>query len=179
MATDKQIFELPDITLEILQSGIDISFVAQAEGYGLDFQVPASVMAEFVNGEYQIGVTSGTPTPDNANGANGDLYFKANGVIYQKQNGAWVSVASFPLQPVITFTLDTTKSAPYTLTSPQLASVNAFGRYPNFIALIGGTVSPDIQPTYTGAVGAFSAITIALHDNGSGMNADTTVVQFS
>lgn len=77
-------------------------------------------------------------------------------------------------------TLDTTEPSSYTLTSPQLASVNAFGpRYPNFVALIAGRQVSDIQPTYTGSPGSFTQIDIQLHDDGSGLNADTTLVQFS
>ena len=81
--------------------------------------------------------------------------------------------------PPLLFDLDTTESAPYTLTSPQLASVNDFGKYPSFVALIRGDVFSDIQPVYTGSPGSFTQVQIKLHDDGSGTNLDDTTVQFS
>lgn len=83
------------------------------------------------------------------------------------------------IAPILTFDLDTTESAPYTLTSPQLASVNDFGKYPSFVAIISGEPFTDIQPIYTGSPGSFTQVQIKLHDDGTGTNLDDTTVQFS
>lgn len=86
---DKTIFQLPPLTLDILQSGVQVSFVAQVDGYDLDFQVSSSILLQYIGNNYQIGVSGGANAPDNAAGDNGDIYFKSDGTIYQKSNGVW------------------------------------------------------------------------------------------
>jgi len=116
MVTDKQIFELPDITLEILKSGVDISFVAQVEGYNLDFQLPITIVSEYLNTNYVIGVSSGVTTPDNASGKNGDIYFKSNGDVYQKISDVWSIKATLPTYtplPFIEFVIAVGDTLPY------------------------------------------------------------------
>jgi hypothetical protein len=90
MAIDKTIFELPDVTLEILQAAGKISFVAQIEGYAYDFQVPAEIFTQYLNNGKSNDVYGGATNPDPSLGTNGDLYFQSNGKIYQKINGSWV-----------------------------------------------------------------------------------------
>jgi len=67
----------------------------------------------------------------------------------------------------------------YTLSAPEIAILNAYGRYPNFVAVIAGTVFYDIIPTYTGLVGGFTSVTVQLHSDGGGLNVDDTIIQFS
>lgn len=132
MATDKEIFQLPDITLDILQSGVDISFVAQVEGYNLDFQVPSDVLLQYIGGNYQVGVSGGSTTPDNASGANGDIYFKSNGVVYQKVANSWVIKATLPIKQYFNPTkinLPAGSSYPYTTAIDGTNLENGFDYY--------------------------------------------------
>jgi hypothetical protein len=70
-------------------------------------------------------------------------------------------------------------SSTYPVNSIDLAVINGFGRYPNFVAVVAGAITPDIQPTFSGVPGSFSAISIGLHNDGTGVNPDDTEVQFS
>ena len=69
----------------------------------------------------------------------------------------------------------------YTLSAPELAIINSYGRYPNFVALMAdtGTYVNDIQPTCLGIAGGFTSITVQLHGDGLGVNNDNTIIQFS
>ena len=69
----------------------------------------------------------------------------------------------------------------YTLSAPELAIINSYGRYPNFIALMAdsGTYVNDIQPTCLGIAGGFTSITVQLHGDGLGVNVDNTIIQFN
>jgi hypothetical protein len=87
----------------------------------------------------------------------------------------WSDIANAAL--VVTRNSGTT--SPYTLTSGQRAQVNAYGRYPTFAAFISGLQYDDIYPIYTGSPGSFTSVIVQLHDDGTGNNPDTTVVQFS
>lgn len=80
---------------------------------------------------------------------------------------------------LLTFTRNAGSEAPYMLTTSQLNQINASNKWPFMIAVIGGTPYPDITYTATGSPGSFIAIQVNLHNDGSGVNLDTTVVQFS
>lgn len=86
-----------------------------------------------------------------------------------------------PVAQVLAITAVTTDNDQYALSAPQLAILNAYGRYPNFVAIVtaSGQQFFDIYPTYTGTVGAFTACTVQLHSDGVGSNAEDTVIQFS
>ncbi len=82
---------------------------------------------------------------------------------------------------VISKTRTTTDPDTYTLTSPELVILNAYTRYPNFVAIVTSTGQQfsDIYPTYTGTIGSFTACVVTLHSDGAGLNADNTYIQFS
>lgn len=86
-----------------------------------------------------------------------------------------------PSSTILVLTLDTTSSDLYTLSGPELAVINTYTRYPNFVAIVTGSGQQffDIFPIYTGIVGAFTEIKVQLHADGAGNNAESTVVQFS
>lgn len=69
----------------------------------------------------------------------------------------------------------------YTLTAPELAIVNSYNRFPNFVAVITATgeYAPDIVPSCLGIAGGFTSVSIRLHSDGAGNNPDDTIVQFS
>jgi len=92
MAVDKEIFELDNITLDILTSGVDISFVAQVEGYPVDFQVPADVLAEYLGGKSKV--YGGSLNPTGALGVKDDIYIQTNGKVYQKGAVSWALVVT-------------------------------------------------------------------------------------
>jgi hypothetical protein len=94
---DKQIFQLDDIALQLLQSGVKIRFVAQVEGYDLDFAVSPDVLRQYFSGINTLKSYGGSNNPDNASGNNGDLYFQSNGKVYQKANGTWGLVATLSI----------------------------------------------------------------------------------
>lgn len=79
--------------------------------------------------------------------------------------------------------LDTTEPSLYTLNGTELGAVNALGRQPNFSAVTSSGQGnwSDIYPIYTpyNAYGAYTQIQVVLHDDGSGLNAEDTLVQFS
>lgn len=84
--------------------------------------------------------------------------------------------------PAVPIMLDTTQPSLYTLTADEVSAVNELSRQPNFSAVTdSGQSWGDIYPIYTPAfgVGAYSDIKIVLHDNGSGLNSENTLVQFS
>ena len=81
--------------------------------------------------------------------------------------------------PVVTQTIAAAQPDVYTLSVGELAAINTYSRYPNFVATIGGTPFPDIQPTYNGTLGALTSVTVQLHSDGGGLNVDDTIVQFS
>jgi len=82
---------------------------------------------------------------------------------------------------VITKTRTISDADTYTLSAPELAILNSYTRYPNFVAITTGSGQQwfDIYPIYTGTVGAFLSCVVQLHSDGSGGNADETVIQFS
>lgn len=84
-----------------------------------------------------------------------------------------------PSAAVIDALIPTTEPDVYTFSVGELVILNTYTRYPNFVALINGTPFPDIQPTYVGGVGVFTACTVQLHSNGAGGNQDETYIQFS
>ena len=70
----------------------------------------------------------------------------------------------------------------YTLTVGELADVNTYGRYPNFVAIVVNATGRqffDIIPEYDGNPGAFTAVNVQLHGDGAGVNVDGTFIQFS
>ena len=81
--------------------------------------------------------------------------------------------------PVVRKTIAAAQPDVYTLSVGELAAINTYSRYPNFVAIIGGTPFPDIQPTYNGTLGSLTSVTVQLHSDGSGDNVDTTTIQFS
>jgi len=99
--------------------------------------------------------------------------------IYNSAWQAWVSIT--PSADVITKTRTTSDADTYTLTSGELIILNTYTRYPNFVAIVTATGQQffDIYPTYTGTVGSFTACVVQLHSDGSGLNADNTIIQFS
>lgn len=67
-----------------------------------------------------------------------------------------------------------TGSYSYSLSPTELSAVNAIGRIPNFVGLVSGQQFYDIYPQYTGSAGAYTAITVQLHND-----TDVHLVQFS
>jgi len=69
----------------------------------------------------------------------------------------------------------------YTLSAPEIAILNSYGRYPNFVAVITvtGAYAPDIVPSCLGIAGGFTSVTVQLHSDGMGNNIDDTIIQFS
>lgn len=180
MAVDKEIFELPEATAALLLGSNKVSFVAQVEGYAYDFQVSSTVIAEYL-GVGKPTIYGGNTNPDNAVGVSGDIYVQSNGKFYQKNGNTWSLKANLFIDPLAyLLPLGTNKPSSYNLSPTELIEVNKFSnKYPSFSAYINGVLFPDITAAYTGSPGSFTQVTIALHDNGSGMNADNTVVQFS
>lgn len=86
-----------------------------------------------------------------------------------------------PLPQVLDITLSAGGPDIYTLTAPELAIVNSYNRYPNFVAVIAATgeYAPDIVPLCLGIAGGFTSVSIRLHSDGAGNNPDDTIVQFS
>jgi len=86
-----------------------------------------------------------------------------------------------PSSTILVLTLNTTSPDLYTLSGPELAVINTYTRYPNFVAIVTGSGQQffDIFPIYTGIVGAFTEVKVQLHADGAGNNAEDTVVQFS
>lgn len=67
-----------------------------------------------------------------------------------------------------------TGSYEYTLSSPERTLVNALGKWPNFVALVGGQQFYDVYPQYTGTPGSFTQIKVQLHSD-----SEVHVLQFS
>ena len=86
-----------------------------------------------------------------------------------------------PLPQVVDALVATTDPDVYTLSAPELAIINQYGRYPNFVAITtaSGQQWFDIYPIYTGSVGAFTQVRVQLHSDGVGNNAENTFIQFS
>lgn len=180
MAADKEIFELPEATVALLLGSGKVSFVAQVQGYNYDFQVKSDTLAQYLGVGKPLAY-GGNSNPDPALGVNRDFYFQNNGKVWQKNFTMWSLVATIVSGSATpyTFTLDTTKPDVYTLDNNQLNNVNALGaKYPPFTAIVNGRPFDDIWPTYTGNPGAFTAVTINLHPDGSGNNAESTIIQF-
>lgn len=172
---DKQIIQL---TTETGQLNSDSWFVFQNTLNQVDLKVKLSGIAAYLSqiGAGDFNIFGGTITPNNALGSPRDLYFKANGAIYKKIGSSWVKQVNATSIEVITKTFAASSVGPYVLTAPELAKVNEVAKYPNFVALIGGTPFPDIQPTYTGSPGSFTQIRIELHGDPT---PETVTVQFS
>lgn len=84
-----------------------------------------------------------------------------------------------PALPIVTHLAEVGDDDVYTLTVDELATINTYTRYPNFVALINGTPFPDIQPTYNGDLGSLTSVTVQLHSDGLGLNVAETFMQFS
>lgn len=87
-------------------------------------------------------------------------------------------------QPPYAFTILSGDPDVYNFSEDDLAAINAFGRYPNFKALIDeGTgvygSAPDITDHYEGAPGFFSGGFIRLHPDGNGHALENTYCQFT
>ena len=92
---------------------------------------------------------------------------------------ALISGATPPAPPLVIKNIAPGAADVYTLSAGELADVNSIGRWPNFVATIAGVEFKDIIPTYNGIVGGFTSVTVQLHGNGSGVNIDDTIFQFS
>lgn len=91
------------------------------------------------------------------------------------------AVSSVAVSPV-SFYIPSGDPVTYFLTSDQVTAVNNIARVPNFVALVNGEQFPDIKPIYAPAgasPGAWTSISVTVHDNGSGGADGNTLIQFS
>lgn len=169
---DKQIIQLP--------SGIaafdgDSNFVFQNDTGVTDYKIRATQLATFLGnlGVGDFNIYGGSVNPNNALGVPRDLYFKSDGSIYKKVGNVWQLKVSGSSSPAVVIS-PPTGSYEYTLSPTELAAVNAFTRWPNFTAIIGGNQFFDVFPQYTGSVGNFTQIKVQLHSTN-----EQHLVQFS
>lgn len=95
-------------------------------------------------------------------------------------------VGYVPPSTIVTVPKTLTTSDPdiYTLTSDELDILNAYPRYPNFMSVVlaSGQQFFDIYPIYSPAdagPGDWTGISVQLHSDGAGNNAEDTYIQFS